>query len=301
MDDFDYLSGVYNIAPTPFSPDGTLDRKSIVSFTDFTLEKGVDGITILGVMGETSKVSDAEREWIIAAFLESVDGRVPICVGTSHAATGRCVAYCEQAQAMGAQAVMVAPPKLGRSTHEALRRHYLTVAEAIDIPIVVQDHPASSGVNMSVETIAQIADEAPLCRFLKLEDEPSPPKISKVLAANPDVRIFGGLGGIMILEELRHGAIGTMTGFAFSEILVDIYQKFTTGDVDGATDVFYRYCPLIRFENQAGIALALRKHIYQMRGAMSSATLREPFTPVDDDTLWDLNDLLTRLQLIETT
>ena len=118
MDDFDYLSGVYNIAPTPFFPDGSLDRKSIVSLTDFTLEKGVDGITILGVMGETSKISDAEREWIIAAFLESADGRVPICVGTSHVATERCVAYSEQAQAMGAQAVMVAPPKLARSTHE---------------------------------------------------------------------------------------------------------------------------------------------------------------------------------------
>ena len=203
MDQFDYLSGVYNIAPTPFSPDGSLDRESIVRLTDFTLEKGVHGITILGVMGEASKVSDVERESIVAAFLEAADGRVPICVGTSHAATGRCVAYSEQAQAMGARAVMVAPPRLARSTHEALRRHYLAVAEAIDIPVVIQDHPASSGVFMSVESIAQIAHEAPQCRFLKLEDEPSPPKISKVLAANPDVRIFGGLGGEMILEELR--------------------------------------------------------------------------------------------------
>ena len=301
MDQFDYLSGVYNIAPTPFSPDGSLDRESIVRLTDFTLEKGVHGITILGVMGEASKVSDVERESIVAAFLEAADGRVPICVGTSHAATGRCVAYSEQAQAMGARAVMVAPPRLARSTHEALRRHYLAVAEAIDIPVVIQDHPASSGVFMSVESIAQIAHEAPQCRFLKLEDEPSPPKISKVLAANPDVRIFGGLGGEMILEELRHGAIGTMTGFAFSEILVDIYQKFTDGDFDGATELFYRYCPLIRFENQAQIGLALRKHIYHMRGAISSPTLRDPFTPIEDDTLQDLNELMTRLQLMETT
>jgi 4-hydroxy-tetrahydrodipicolinate synthase len=200
---------------------------------------------------------------------------------------------------MGAQAVMVAPPKLARSSDEALRRHYLAVAEAIDLPVVVQDHPASSGVYMSVDFIAGIAEEAPQCRFLKLEDEPSPPKVSKVLAANSNVQVFGGLGGVMFLEELRHGANGTMTGFAFPEILVEVYQKYTNGDVGGATETFYRYCPLIRFENQKGISLALRKYVYYLRGAIASPQVREPFTPVDDDTLEDLNDWMPRLGLLE--
>jgi len=119
-----------------------------------------------------------------------------------------------------------------------------------------------------------------------------------VRAANPNVRIFGGLGGMMFLEELRHGAVGTMTGFAFPEILVDIYTRFTSGDRDGATEVFYRYLPLIRFENQPRINLALRKHIYHRRGAIASPRVRAPFTPVDADTLADLDDLLQRLALI---
>lgn len=298
MEDFSYLEGVYNITPTPFQPDGSLDESSLARLTDFIINTGVNGMTILGVLGESSKVSEAERERIVAIVLEAADGRVPICVGTSHAGTDCCVAYSRQAQAMGAQAVMVSPPKLSRSTDAALRRHYLAVAEAVDIPVVVQDHPASTGVTMSVEFIAAIAEEAPHCRFLKLEDQPSPTKVSQVLAANPQVRIFGGLGGMMFLEELRHGAIGTMTGFAFPEILVEIYQKYRGGDIDGATEVFYRYCPLIRFENQLLINLALRKRIYYMRGAIASPHVRSPFVRVDDETLADLDDLLTRLELI---
>lgn len=295
MTDFDFLQGVYNIAPTPFQSDGSLDEASISSLTEFVISKGVNGITILGVMGETSKVSDIERVRIIERFIEAAEGRVPICVGTSHAATGRCVEFSKQAQELGAQAVMVAPPKLSRSSNAALRRHYLSVADAIDIPIVVQDHPASSNVYMDIDFIASVAEEAPLCRYLKLEDEPSPSKVSQVLAANPDVQVFGGLGGIMFLEELRHGAIGTMTGFAFPEILVAIYRNFTEGNIDEATEVFYRYCPLIRFENQARISLALRKHVYNMRGAMATDTVREPYAAIDEGILADLQDLLSRI------
>ena len=167
MSDFSYLKGIYNITPTPFKADGSLDETSLARLTEFTLKTGVDGMTILGVLGEAGKVSDAERERIIAVVLEAADGRFPICVGTSHAGTDQCVAYSKQAEHMGAKAVMVAPPRLSRSNDAALRRHYLAVAEAIDIPIVVQDHPASSGVFMSVEFVAAIAEEAPQCRDRK--------------------------------------------------------------------------------------------------------------------------------------
>lgn len=294
---FPYLKGIYNITPTPFNADGSLDEASLRTLTEFTHKAGVDGMTILGVLGESGKVSDAERERIIATVIEAAGDRMPICVGTSHAATDCCVAYSKQAQQMGAKALLVAPPRLARSSDAALRRHYLAVAEAVDIPVVVQDHPASTGVTMSVEFIAAIAEEAPHCRFLKLEEEPSPTKVGQVLAANPNVQVFGGLGGMMFVEELRRGAVGTMTGFGFPEILVDIYRKWVSGDRDGATEVFYHYCPIIRFENQALINLALRKHIYWLRGAIASPRVRAPFMPVDAGTLADLDDLMTRLEL----
>ncbi|MFN2445231.1 MAG: dihydrodipicolinate synthase family protein [Vicinamibacterales bacterium] len=293
-----YLTGVYNITPTPFHPDGRLDEASLRRLTRFTRDKGVDGMTILGVLGEADKLTESERDRVIALTVEEAGPDFPVCVGTTHAGTDGCVAFSQRAQELGGRAVMVAPPKLARTNDLALTRHYLTVAGAVDVPVVVQDFPpAAGGVTMSVELIGSLAAQSPKCRFLKLEDEPSPMKVSQVLAVNPEVQIFGGLGGVMFLEELRHGAIGTMTGFAFPEILVDIHRRFAAGDLDGAADVFYRYMPLIRFENQARINLALRKHIYHRRGAIASAHVRAPHTPVDEGTLADLADLLARLGL----
>lgn len=295
----DYLTGIYNITPTPFHPDGSLDEPSLRRLTSFTYGTGVNGMTILGVLGEADKLTEAERDRVIAVVVETAGRGFPICVGTTHAGTDGCIALSRRAQELGARAVMIAPPRLARTNDVALERHYLTVAEAIDIPIVVQDYPpAVGGVTMSVELIARLGAQSAKCRFLKLEDEPSPMKVSQVRAANPDVRIFGGLGGLMFLEELRHGAIGTMTGFAFPEVLVEIYARFSAGDLDGAARVFYQHLPIIRFENQPRINLALRKQIYHRRGVIACARVRAPFTPVDEGTLNDLDDLLRRLNVL---
>lgn len=297
MDEHGYLRGVYVIAPTPFADDGSLDEPSLSTLVDFAVGTGVDGLTILGVMGEAGKVSEAERDRIVEGTIEAVAGRIPVCVGTTHAATDRCVALSRRAEAMGARALMVAPPALARTNEAAMRRHYLAVAEAVDLPIVVQDYPPSSGVFMSPEFIGRLADEEPRLRFLKLEDEPTAPKTSAVLAANPAVRIFGGLGGLFMLEELRRGAVGTMTGFGFPEILVEVFRRFDAGDLDGATEVFHRHLPLIRFENQAAINLALRKHVYHLRGAIASPRARAPYAPIDETTKAELAELLGRLGL----
>ncbi|MCC7243181.1 MAG: dihydrodipicolinate synthase family protein [Acidobacteria bacterium] len=292
------VSGVYNITPTPFSDDGAVDVESLQRLTAFTREKGVDGMTILGVLGEADKLTEAERDLVVRTTIEAAGPAFPVCVGTTHPGTDGCIAYSRRAQELGARAVMVAPPRLARPNDAALERHYKAVADAIDLPVVVQDFPpAVGGTLMSVDLIGRIAAASPRCRWLKLEDEPSPMKVGQVRAASPDVVILGGLGGMMFLEELRHGAHGTMTGFAYPEILVDVYRRFSAGDVDGATAVFYKYLPLIRFENQPRINLALRKHIYHRRGAIASPRVRSPFAPVDAETLADLDDILRRLEL----
>jgi len=301
MQGIERLKGVWNIVPTPFQENGDLDEASIATLVDFVVGCGVDGMTILGVMGEAARLSDAERSAVIAATLAAAEGRVPVCVGVTHAATDRAVAYAREAQALGAHSVMLAPPALSRPNDAAVRRHYFAVAEAVDLPIVVQDHPASSGVWMSAEFLASLAGESTKCRVVKLEEEPSPPKIRRLLAANPELTVLGGLGGIMLLEELRAGAAGTMTGFGFPEILVDIVRRFFAGDQDGAREVFYRATPLIRFENQPILNLPIRKLVYQRRGAIASARVRAPGGALDPGTIADLDDLLVRLDLPAST
>lgn len=293
----DQLQGVWNILPTPFTDDGELDPRSLGTLTDFVIGTGVDGLTILGVLGEAAKLLDEERMIVIEEVCRGADGRVPVCAGVSAPSTERAVAYARAAEAAGVHSIMLAPPALSRPNDTAVRRHFLAVAEAVDLPIVVQDHPPSSGVWMSVELLVSLAAESPSLRVIKLEDEPTPTKIGQLLASAPSLRIMGGLGGVMLLEELRRGAVGTMTGFAHPGVLVDIVGRFRSGDVNGATEIFYRYLPLIRFENQPLLNLAIRKLVYSRRGAISSDRLRSPGTTLDVGTIADLDDLLLRLGL----
>jgi 4-hydroxy-tetrahydrodipicolinate synthase len=297
MSAIDALRGVWNIVPTPFRDDSTLDEESIGSLVDFVIGTGVDGMTVLGVMGEVGRLSDDERRRVIERTIERAAGRLPVCAGVTHAATDRAVAFAREAEALGAHSVMLAPPALGKPSDEAVLAHYRAVADAISIPIVVQDHPPSSNVWMSTALLARIAALAPQCRVVKLEDEPSPPKIRRLLAEAPGAVVLGGLGGIMLLEELRAGASGTMTGFGRPDVLVDIVRRWFAEDIAGARQAFHRALPLIRFESQQGLGLAIRKEIYRRRGAIRSARVRAPGGQLDPGTLADLDDLLAHVDL----
>ena len=184
MGDIETLRGVWNIVPTPFTQDGAVDTASIPGLVEFVRATGVDGMTILGVLGEAARLGDGERTTVLEAVLAAAAGAIPVCVAVSHASTDRAIALAREAQAVGAHSVMLAPPPLARPTDAALRRHYLAVAGAIDLPVVVQDHPASSGVQMTSDFLLALAAEEPRCRVIKLEEEPTPPK-----AGTPRLRL----------------------------------------------------------------------------------------------------------------
>jgi 4-hydroxy-tetrahydrodipicolinate synthase len=293
----DWLRGVWNIVPTPFDESGALDEPSLRRLVDFVVATGVQGLTILGVLGEAGKLADAERTRVIEVTLEATAGRLPVCVGVTHAATDRCLAFAREAEAAGAAALMVAPPSLARPNEAAVRRHAEALAASVALPLVVQDFPPASGVYLTPAFIGGLASDLPACRWLKLEDDPTPQKVTAVLAVNPEVRVLGGLGGTFMLEELGRGAVGVMTGFGFPEVLVAIWRSFAANDLEAARDTFYRYLPLIRFENQGGLNLPLRKHIYQRRGAIGCAAARAPHTQLDAITLQELSALLAHLHL----
>ncbi len=291
----DQLSGVWNIVPTPFHPDEGLDLQSLDTLTDFVVGTGVDGMTILGVLGEGAKVSDAERSAIIEAVVARADGRVPICVTVSAASGFRAAEYAREARAQGAHSVMLSAPPLSRPNHAAVRAHFQRVAQAVpELPVVIQDLP-SLGVWMGSELISQMAEDAPNIRVVKLEEEPTAPKVGRLLAVNPELRVLGGLGGEMLVEELRRGAVGTMTGFGYPEVLVAIMRDWRAGNEAAAVDRFHRWMPLIRFENQQLMNLPIRKRIYMQRGAIASDKARAPSPSLDEQTIHDLDDLIARV------
>ena len=288
------FEGVYSVLPTPFTDSGDLDERSLARVVDLFIDKRVNGLTALGVTGEVARLDDRERNRVLEIVVDQANGRVPVVAGTTAEGTRTCIAYSRQAKACGASAVMVSPPRMAKLNSDAVVRHYTALADAVDLPIVVQDFPPISGFAMEPWLLARIAREVPAARTIKLEDPPTPSKTARILeqAAGTPVRIFGGLGGVFLLEELLSGATGAMTGFAFPEILVRIVGAFRAGRVDEAADLFYRTVPLMRFEFQEGIGMAIRKAVLHRRGALASPATRPPAGAMDAATRQALDRVL---------
>jgi 4-hydroxy-tetrahydrodipicolinate synthase len=277
------LEGVYSVLPTPFGENGDVDEASLRRVVDLFVNAGVNGVTALGVTGEVARLDDAERRRVLEVVVEQVNGRVGVVAGTTADGTRTCIGHSRHARNAGATAVMVSPPRMPKLNSDAVLKHYAALAEAVDIEIVVQDYPPISGYAMEPSLLARIAREVPRARTIKLEDPPTPFKTARILeqAGDMEVRIFGGLGGVFLLEELLAGATGAMTGFAFPEVLVQIVRLYRAGDAAAAADVFYRAVPLLRFEFQEGIGMAIRKEVLHRRGALASPATRAPAAGLD--------------------
>jgi 4-hydroxy-tetrahydrodipicolinate synthase len=287
--------GVYTVVPTPFDERGALDLASLERLVEFLVELGVDGLLVLGVMGEALKLLAAERSAVVETAIAAAGGRCPVIVGATHASVEGTRAHARAAEAAGAAAVLVAPPSLDRAAGDDVLVSYFAAAGAgLGIEVVLQDHPASSGVTLPPRLVARIAEAVPEVRSVKLEDPPTPPKVTRLRELAPAVKVFGGLGGVFFLEELERGAGGTMTGFAFPELLLEVWRAHADGDRGRAEDTFFRALPLIRFEFQEAIGLAIRKRTYQLRGAIASDHVRPPAAPVDAATLETLERLIAR-------
>ena len=288
------LEGVFSVLPTPFLEDGAVDLKSLRRVVDLFIAAGVNGLTALGVTGEVARLNDAERQTVLETVIHQAAGRVALVAGATADGLRTCIEYTRAAKDAGAEAVMISPPRMAKLNSDAVVRHFAGVAEAVEIEIVIQDFPPISGYTMEPALLARIAREIPRARTIKLEDPPTPFKTSRILEATKDitVRIFGGLGGVFLLEELLAGATGAMTGFAYPEILVEIVGAFRAGDVDRAADIFYRTVPLMRFEFQEGIGMAVRKEVLRRRGALATSALRAPGAKLDAVTIAALDRVL---------
>ena len=288
------LEGVYSVLPTPFTAAGDVDEASLRKTIDLFIGAGVNGVTALGVTGEVARLDDSERRRVLEVVTSHVNGRIGVVAGTTAEGTRTCVGYSRHAKEAGATAVMVSPPRMPKLNSEAVVRHYHALSEAVDIEIVVQDYPPISGYAMEPALLARIARELPRARTIKLEDPPTPFKTARILeqAQGIEVRIFGGLGGVFLLEELMAGATGAMTGFAFPEILVQIVSLYRAGRIDDAADAFYRAVPLMRFEFQEGIGMAIRKEVLHRRGALASPATRPPAAALDKTTREALDRVL---------
>ena len=290
-------AGVYVIAATPFLPDGALDFASLDRMTDFYLNAGATGLTILGMMGEAPKLTATESQTVVAAVLARVAGRVPVVVGVSAPGFAAMADLTAAAMDAGAAGVMIAPPGNLR-TDDQIVGYYRNAVEFIgETPFVLQDFPLVTGVQMSVPVIARIISDLPTCVCLKHEDWPGLDKISALRAPGRlprRISILCGNGGVFLPEEMARGADGAMTGFAYPEMMVDVVRLMTAGDADRAQDLFDAYLPLARFEQQPGLGLAVRKYVMMRRGIIAHDNQRRPGAALSPASMAEVDRLMTR-------
>ena len=294
-------SGVYIIAATPFFDDDRIDFESIDSLTDFYLEKGVSGITILGMMGEAQKLSPEESKAVMDRVIARVDGRVPVVIGVSNRDMDKLVALVNLAMDSGAAGVMVAPYD-EQDSDEKIYDYFVAVDKAMGskIPFIYQDFPLATKAPISVDCLMKIISDVPQVVMLKHEDWPGLEKLSELRTRSEKeglrrISVLCGNGGLYLPQELGRGADGAMTGFAYPEMLVGVCEKYAAGDLDGAENLFDLYLPVIKHEQQPGYGLAVRKETLHRRGVMTSSKVRNPGQQMSEADHKDLDRLLARL------
>jgi 4-hydroxy-tetrahydrodipicolinate synthase len=291
--------GVYVIAPTPFHADGRVDEWSIDHMTDFFLKAGVSGMTVLGQLGEAPKMEHKESVDIVQRVIKRAN--VPVVVGVSAPGFAAMRALTQDAMAAGAAGVMIAPPNTLR-TDDSIVQYYKQASEAIgaDVPFVIQDYPLTFSVQMSPGVIRRIVAENLAAKVLKHEDWPGLEKITALRAWEKDgsmrhVAILTGNNALFLDFEMERGADGANTGYCFPDMLVDVVRLAQAGKRDAAHDLFDAHLPLIRYEQQPGPGLAVRKYVMMRRGIIASDTLRKPGAALTPAARAEVDYLLSRL------
>ena len=294
-------SGVFPIAPTTFDESGELDLESQTRAIDFLIDARSSGICILANYSEQFALADDERERLTTLILDHVAGRVPVIVTTSHFSSKIATARSRRAQAAGAAMVMLMPPYHGATIgadEAGIVGFFRTVADAIDIPILIQDTPVS-GTALSARFLARLATEIEQVSYFKIETPGAADKLRELIRL-ADAAIdgpFDGEEGITLIPDLDAGATGTMPSGLLPDILGQVVDHHRAGRRDQAVALYERYLPLINYENrQCGLRAA--KAMMRDGGIIASEATRHPTTPLPSATRAGLVELARRLDLL---
>ncbi|NQW09088.1 MAG: dihydrodipicolinate synthase family protein [Alphaproteobacteria bacterium] len=294
-------TGVYPIAPTPFTDRGDLDLDSQRRVLDCMIDQGVDGICILANYSEQFLLTDNEREILLDLCLEHVAGRVPVIATTSHFSTRVAVERARRAEAVGAAMLMMMPPYHGallRAPEAGVREHFAAVAEAVDIPIMVQDAPLS-GVTLSVPFLADLARDIPQICYFKIEIPGAADKLRALIDAGGAAIAgpFDGEESITLMADLDAGATGTMDSALIPDLIKPVLTHHLAGDRAAAAAAYARVLPLINYENRQ-CGLRATKTAMMEGGVIKSDAVRHPLTPLHPATKAGLLELARELDPI---
>ena len=291
------VRGLIPVLATPFHPDGSLDTGSLRRLVEFSVRSGVDGVAVFGFASEGFALTASERAQILAVVRAALGPTLPIVAGVSATGTGDAIDQCRAAADAGASVAMLIPPFMVKPSPAQIVDFYGAVASAGGLSVMVQDAPASTGVNLPVPLIAELS-KLDGVDSVKVETQPTAPKVGAVIEATAaDFLVLGGQNALFVLEEYARGAVGTMPASEFPDLLRPVLRAYEAGSAAEARAGFNRLLPLIRFGLQPGIAWSIHKHVLHRRGVIASTTVRAPAVDADPATLDALTVVLDDLGL----
>lgn len=291
-------TGVYPIAPTPFTPSGDIDLDGQRRVLDCMIDQGVDGICILANYSEQFLLSDDERNTLLDLCMSHIAGRVPAIVTCSHFSTRVAIERARRAKAAGAIMLMLMPPYHGaslRAGEDSIFEHFQRIADAVQIPIMVQDAPLS-GTSLSVPFLARLAREAPLVSYFKIEVAETAAKLRALIAAGGKAIVgpYDGEESITLMADLDAGATGTMPSAMLPDLIKPVFQQYRAGKRAEAAAAFARILPLINYENKQ-CGLQATKIVMAAGGVIKSDAVRHPLQPLQPAIRAGLLDLAREL------
>ena len=253
------LRGTYTVTITPFTADGRKVEVSVLrDFVDWQIEQGAHGLIPVASTGEFLSLADDERRQVARTVIDQANGRVPVLVGAGAENTWDVVRYSREAEGLGADGLLIIPPFYSTPTEEEVYRHYNTVGEAVSIPVMLYNNPATSNIDMQPPLIARLS-EIDNVSYIK-ESTLDATRVRDIIHLSGDrMAVFGGIMGY---ESFLNGAIGwTAVGCnlmprAFS----DMYRHCVESvDLDAAKNLYREILPVIELVGQHRYVSATKK------------------------------------------
>lgn len=289
-------AGIFPIALTTFDENCNVDEQSQLSLINYLIECGVHGIAIFGNASEGYALSESEKARLMPLIIREVRKRVPVFVSTGHTGTHVAAQLSKAAEDAGADGLMILPPYFLKPSADDLFGYYKMISDAVSIPIMIQDAPLLTGVNIGAAQMARLAKECANVSYVKVEAPPTTLKVTEVKQACGDsLMVFGGLNGHFFIEELQRGARGTMPGSDLIPMFVRVWNHYEAGRLKEARAEFNRHLSLIRFELQPGLGVSAMKHNLKAAGIIKHTTVRPPTRALDSLAIEELQQIMNSL------
>ena len=296
MSNRDALRGCIPILVTPFTDDGSLDFESLEREIEWVLAEGASGVACVAIASEGYKLTETERDAVIATTVRRVDGRVPVVASADGPGEEPALDRARRAAALGADALMVLPSYFVKPGADALASYYARIADASGLPIMLQDAPQLTGVSMAPALWARIAEASPGLRYIKAEGTPQGPTISEALRlCGERVGVFCGWGGLSLLDALERGAVGNMPAPNFTRFFNEVQRHWEEGDRERAEQLFDREVPFVMWTMQSiDHSVTSAKVELHRRGVIATTRLRQPALVLDEIARGQLSRYLDR-------